>query len=79
MSLRIVTTDEAKIMQEVAKKHGELCDVRIGPALRDYICDNSGEVIPAGTMCAAVILLPDDSHPNYEHQRRMMADFVGEI
>lgn len=76
MSIKILTIKEAKETELVAKQYNEHFEAVIGKAKQDYICDNSGEEIPEGEYCAAVLILPTKKHPNYEHQKNMLGDFL---
>lgn len=76
MGIRIVIPEEAEKMRKVAEQYGEAFEQEIGKAKQDYWCDNSGVLIPQGTECAAIMVLPDDSHPNYEHQKNMLRSYL---
>lgn len=76
MSIKILTLKEAAKTQAVAKQYGECFEQVIGTAVADYICDNSNDQIPKGTQCAAVMILPFRNHPNYEHQKAMLHEYV---
>lgn len=76
MSIKILTLDEAHHTERLAAKYNEACFVQTGLALADYYCDNSGKQIPIGSVCAAVVLLPSESHPNYQHQVNMLGEYI---
>lgn len=78
MSIVIVTVEQSKILAERAKRYGEVAEALIGKARQDYVCDHTNEDIPAGTECAAVVLLPDNKHPNYQHQIEMRKEYIDE-
>jgi hypothetical protein len=76
MSIKILTIPEAEQYKKIAEKYGEAFEWEIGLAKQDYYCDNSGVEIPKGTRCAAVMVLPDDKHPNYDHQKNMLRNYL---
>lgn len=76
MSIKITTLTEAEHTKNICQKYGEVCEILIGKAKQDYLCDNSGDEIPQGTECAVVMTLPYKEHPNYAHQKAMMKDYI---
>lgn len=76
MSIKILTLAEAERTKALCQKYGEVCEVLEGIAPQDYICDNSGKEIHAGDDCAAVLVLPDVKHHNYQHQLSILGNYV---
>lgn len=76
MSIKIVTLEEADHTEKLCNKYGEFFHKKVGKANQDYVCDNSGVPIPKGTECAAIIVLPDASHPNCQWQINLLGDYV---
>lgn len=78
MSLKILTVQEAEKTQKVADRFGEFCVYKVGKAKQQFFCDHTGANIPAGTECAAVVILPSKNHPNAQHQCDMMGEYIEE-
>jgi len=76
MAIKILTLDEARHTERLAAKYNESCFVKTGLAMDDFFCDNSGKRIPIASACAAVVLLPSENHPNYQHQVNMLEKYV---
>lgn len=76
MSIKILTLKEAEITQDRCRIYGEVCEMLVGKAKADYFCDNSGDFIPRGEECAAVMVLTSTNHPNYEHQKNMLKEYI---
>jgi len=76
MAIKILTLKEADITKARCENYGEVFEVLVGKALKDYYCDNSGEFIPTGAECAAVMVLTHKGHPNYKHQKNMLKDYL---
>lgn len=76
MSIKILTLSEAKETKARCQKYGECCEVKIGLAKTDYQSDNSGDIIERGSLCAVVLVLPSQNHPNYKHQMGMMKEYI---
>lgn len=78
MSIKILEIDEAKEVQKLCQKYGEVCEVLFGKAKVEYFDDNTGKLIPKGSDCAVVMVLPSVHHHNYEHQKSIMKDYIDE-
>lgn len=76
MSLKITTVAESERVKHLCEQYGEVCEVLIGEAPHDYLCDNTDALIPEGSECAVVLVLPDRKHHNYEHQLSIMSNYV---
>lgn len=76
MSIKILTLAEAERTKALCHRYGEVCEVLEGTAPQDYICDNSGKAIAAGEDCAAVLVLPNVKHHNYQHQLSILSDYL---
>lgn len=76
MAIKILTLKEVEITIDRCRKYGEVYEYIKGKAVSDYYCDNSGDFIPEGTECAAIMVLTHKGHPNYEHQKNMLKDYV---
>jgi len=76
MAIKIVTVEEASKVEDLCKKYNEAFEKVIGKAKKDYYCDHTGVEIPAMTKCAVIMVLPSKNHPNYEHQKQMLNDYV---
>lgn len=78
MSIKILKVEEAREVEKLCKKYGEVCEILIGKAKVEYVDDNSGLVIEKGSECAVVLVLPSKFHHNYEHQKSIMKDYIDE-
>jgi hypothetical protein len=78
MSIKILKIEEAKEVEKLCKKYGEVCEVLYGKAKVEYFCDNTGVTIEKGSECAVVLVLPSKSHHNYQHQKDIMKDYIDE-
>lgn len=76
MSIKILTLEEAEETKKACERYGEAYEEKVGRAPCKYICDNSGAPIEKGDMCAAVLILPNRNHHNYEHQLQMLGQYV---
>lgn len=76
MSIKIVTVEKAKEIKKLCEKYDEHFEEVIGKAKRDYICDSSGVAIPKDTECSAILVLTTKHHPNYQHQKEMLKEFI---
>ena len=76
MGIKILTIKEAKETKKICKQYNECFEMVTGKAKENYRCDNSNEVIPQGEVCAVVLVLPNKNHPNYEHQKSMLKDYI---
>lgn len=76
MSIKILTTEEAKETEKICQKYGEVFESVSGKAKEDYFCDNTGVEIPKGSICVAVLVLPSKDHFNYQHQKNLLSTYV---
>ena len=76
MAIRIVTVAEAERTIARCAHYKEAYEALFGAAKKDYLCDNSNERIPAGTRCAAIVVLPSKEHHNWQHQVSMLPQYV---
>lgn len=76
MSVRILTIEEAKKVEQLAKKFNEYFRGVVGKAKQDFVCDNSNDVIPKGSYCVHTVLLDSYDHPNRELQESSVSDFI---
>lgn len=76
MAIKILTLKELQVTIGRCMKYGEVYEYITGKAVTDYHCDNSDEFIAKGTECAAIMVLTHKDHPNYEHQKNMLKNYV---